>query len=193
MATLASDDFNRADADALGSNWTEETQDWDIVSNKARATLPGTSVAYWSGAFNPASADYDVQGLVQKTGDVGASGLIGRRTGADTYYVLYINTFSQLLVLSKIVAGVETELGTFNGGYANNTDYTIKLSMSGTTIKGFEGGVERISVTDSAISAIGKPGIWSDDDGALSDDFLVTGTEAVVAVLRTLPVLNAGR
>ena len=31
MATIFSDDFNRADADSLGGDWTERGADFDIV------------------------------------------------------------------------------------------------------------------------------------------------------------------
>lgn len=39
--TEVSDDFNRADADALGADWTETSQDTDIVSNEAVQTGTG--------------------------------------------------------------------------------------------------------------------------------------------------------
>lgn len=36
--TSFSDDFNRADSDSLGANWTEQTGTWDIASNELRCT-----------------------------------------------------------------------------------------------------------------------------------------------------------
>ena len=49
VATSISDDFNRADADALGSNWTE-IADVDIVSNQMFFPGPGHGMAYWTPA-----------------------------------------------------------------------------------------------------------------------------------------------
>lgn len=177
MATLISDAFTRADGDSLGSDWTEVLGDWDIVSNKvASQTASTANLAYWSGTFNTASADYDVSGDCLKSGDVGSSGIIGRYQDSSNYYRLYVSTFLQQLVLEKKVAGVNTTLGTYSAGQSNDTTFVLKLSFVGTAIKGYQDGVQRISVTDSAFSAIGKPGIYADDDGATVDNFLVEGT-----------------
>ena len=47
--TSISDDFNRADGDALGSNWTE-IADVDILSNQMYFPGPGHGMAYWTPA-----------------------------------------------------------------------------------------------------------------------------------------------
>lgn len=176
MAILISDDFDRADNDSLGANWTEDSGDWDIASNVASSTA--ASRATWTGTFNTAGADYDVSGDLRITASVAGVGVIGRFVDLDNFYHARINTFSQYLRLQKRVGGTDTTLGQYNGGQSTGNTYVVKLSMVGSTIKVFQDGTERISVTDSALTATGLPGIWSDSNVCTVNNFLVEGTEA---------------
>lgn len=64
------------------------------------------------------------------------------------------------LDLWKFVSGVYTQLGSYTlPSIAVDTPYRIELSMSGSTIKVYLDGVERISVSDSSITAAGRAGL----------------------------------
>ena len=104
----------------------------------------------------------------------------GRYTDASNWYRARISTVSQYLRLEKNVAGSKTTLGQYNGGQSITTNYVIKLSMVGSAIKVFQDTVERISVSDSDITATGKPFCGADSSGKTFNDFLVEGTEASV-------------
>lgn len=181
MATLAEDDFDRADSDSLGSDWTEENGDIDIVSNRAKST--NAARASWAGTFDNADADYDIQAAVEKTGAVGAPNLLGRFADTSNYYEVQLNTFSQFLRVRKRVSGSNTTLGEYNGGYSNNNVHTIRLDMVGTALKGYEPGTtERVSVTDSDLTAAGVPGIRGENENSHFNDFIVTGDAAAAAI-----------
>ena len=114
---------------------------------------------------SPANANYDVQ--LDIVSENAASftnghgmGVMGRvSTSAATGYILYVDWHG--LYLYKIVNGTYTSLGSYAFTAANNVTYTLKLEMRGTTIKGYLDGTERISVTDSSITAAGKAGIYA--------------------------------
>lgn len=121
----------------------------------------GTSI-YYNNA-TPPSADYYVEATIQHNG-AGAStsltGVCGRlATGASTMYMAYYNPGTAVWLLEKLVAGTNTQLGSYSTTLAVLTSAVVKLEMIGTAIKVFIDGVERISVTDSSITAAGFAGI----------------------------------
>lgn len=177
-ADLATDSFTRSDSDSMGSDWTEVSGDFDISSNTAISTTASTrSLCVWNGTFNANNANYIVQAIC-KTTSASSSGVLGRYVDSSNYYFAYINTFSQTVKLVKRVSGTDTEIGTYSGGYSTGTNYTLRLEMISTTLKVYVNGTERISVTDSSLTATGKPGLFSDHNAAVIDDFNVYGEEA---------------
>lgn len=108
----------------------------------------------------PASADYDVSADFQHTSSIaGQVGIVGRADKtANTHYHWRINGSD--LQLYKFIAGTATQLGsTVASGYVANSVVAMLLNMVGNAIKGFWGGVQKISVTDSSISSIGYGGL----------------------------------
>ncbi len=180
MATLGSDNFNRANSTSLGSDWTEQAGNWKILSNELSLnTHSGGDDLTWDTALNASpAADYDVSAKVKLT-TTGGLAVCGRWTDTNNCMLLQVNTVSQVIRLRKRVAGVNTTIGTYTGGYSVNTYYTIKMTMAGSNFAGWIDGVNRITtVSDAAISATGKPGILADSAGKIVDDFLVEGTAA---------------
>jgi hypothetical protein len=169
---FASDTFTDAAATALDSHSPEVggpiTKHPNyaanaVISNENRARAAsgsGDRLYYYGGS--PGSADYDVGGnLHVKTNQAGAgAGLAGRvDTGADTYYQLHYDQASGAWLLDKVVAGSRTNLGSFSQSLSTATTYALKLEMRGSALKAYIAAVERISVTDSAITAAGKAAV----------------------------------
>lgn len=179
MADLASDNFNRADGDSLGSNWTEQVGDFDILTNRAiQNTASGNNIATWDTNISSSPAgDYNIKSIV-RCDVTGGAAVVGRWTASTDYYQTHLNTVSQDLRIRKRVADVATTLGTYVGGYGITTDYTIEMKMVGSTITAYEASTLRLTVTDSDLKAEGKPGLFADSDGKVYDDFLVSGNMA---------------
>lgn len=184
MATLASDDFNRANSSSLGSDWSEVSGDWEISSNAlvlasdvGGADAESYEYITWETALNASpAADYDVSCDINPTN---ASGIAGRLTDGSNQMMVRLHTVNQSLVLRKYVAGAVTTLGSYSGGYSAGNVYTIKLSMAGTTFNVYADTILRIGpVTDSSISAEGKAAIKADSVTPTFDNFLVEGTAA---------------
>lgn len=151
-----------------GATWTRHalsTSGYNtITSGKLYGGTFQDSDFYPSG--NPASADYDVSVDVycETSGSAGyATGVWGRLdTSVRTGYLVTFNNWSNTFNLQKFVSGTATGLGTaFAYTMTTGETKTLKLQMRGSTIKMFVDGVERISVTDTAITAAGKPGVYT--------------------------------
>lgn len=175
---FASDDFNTGSGDLVGTtpdmggNWTDGSEAGSpspvYASNRVRQEDSPTSFTYV--ATTPASADYYVQADVipQSGGSGGVAGVIGRKTagtGSTTNYNLYWADYydhatagSRQWRLIKAVGGSVTVLGTYTENIGTTTK-TLKLEMIGTAIKLYVDGVQRVSVTDSSVTAAGRAGV----------------------------------
>jgi len=122
------------------------------------------------------TANQEVSASVTYNGATDSAGVLARvSTGTPkTGYIAYFGETGKVL-LSSFSGTTVTPIDTYIGSYASGT-YTIKLSVSGTTIKVYVGGVERISVTDSTYSAGDYIGLIFDRDNtdydARADDLL---------------------
>lgn len=170
MSAFETDTFTEASDLTLASHVPNDGGSWTkhgsfsgtatVVAAEGRVRGDSTTnLAYYYHSGVPLSADYDVEAICRfsvadATGNPGVCSRIDTTTG--TLYEWVMGAFSFLL--RRLVAGAATQIGSY-GVPVINTDYVLKLSTSGTTIKAYLDGVERISVTDSAISAAGKAGI----------------------------------
>lgn len=170
MAQFASDSFTNSSGTVLtthSSNWVRHTlfsTNCEITdANRARASAVAYTLHYRT--ETPNSADYDVSCdvyCVTFSGRDEQCGVVGRcSTTDDTYYRGNIKSWSaDELRLTKFVAGVATLLGSaYAVTLATSTTYQVKLEMVGSAIKLYLDGTQRVSVTDTAITAAGRPGI----------------------------------
>lgn len=176
-SVFASDNFNTGSGDLVGTtpdvggNWTDGSATGSpspvYSSNKIRQDDAVTAIAYV--ATTPSSADYYVQADVmpQSGGSGGIAGVVGRKTAGTgdpnltCYWADYYDhatAGSRTWRLYKFVAATSTSLGSYTENIGTTTK-TLKLSMVGTAIKVYVDGVERISVTDSAVTSAGRAGV----------------------------------
>lgn len=181
MEVVASDDFSRPDSTDLGPNWTEVAGDWAIVSNSLRKVSNFGS--YWTCSFDvpiivTPEADYDVQALAGVDGgdNIGEPAVLGRYQNSGNFYACGISLFQNYFQIYKLTGGSYTQLDSYSVAIDPATTYTIRLSMEGSTIRGFLNGVERCSAVDTDHTATGKAGVLQDLDGAAwVTDFEVYG------------------
>jgi hypothetical protein len=174
-----SDDFNRADSDSLGSNWSEDIGDADIIGNACGSDPVGGGghiSARWVGT-GPATNDYYVEAVVNsRSNNSRGAGPMARKTAGtgatndDGYCMMLYN--GDQFYLTRMDNGVETSLGTWASTPADNTDYTLRIRVSGNQISGYVDGTLRIGpVTDSTYST-GAPGLhFFDADGPRADSW----------------------
>ncbi len=167
-STTITESFNKAD-DGLGPDltWTAVAGTWGVTSNQAdyRSTQ---AVGYARAESDLATDDHYAQAVVTHSGGVSASAWPGvctrLSTVANTYYRALIYEYDDKLYIEKLVAGTGTTLGSV--AITMSWPCTLKCQADGSTIKGFQNAVEKLSVTDTAITAIVRTGIvgyqWAD-------------------------------
>jgi hypothetical protein len=144
LTTLV-DNFDRADSGTLGTasggfSWTANGM--VVSSNQAI----GSGGVVEQAQSDLATADHEVQ-----ADDIFGSnwGLTARHADASNFYLL--QTQSNAVELWKCVASNFTQLANTTGLTISSGD-TIKLSVNGTGLTGYQNGVSRATATDSAIS-----------------------------------------
>jgi hypothetical protein len=171
-ATTHTESFNKADSDTLGPDltWTETAGDFDVVSNRISAT---------SGSVCRAEADVSSANHYAQANIFFAGAYLGitarHAAAANTYYVGYgINT--TLTEMYKRVAGSYTNLGTMNPAASSGDLY--KVECNGSAIKLYIAGVQKISVTDTAIAGGTRGGFDSINSTATADAYEISDLAA---------------
>ena len=172
--TSFSDDFNRADGDP-GAGWVQVSGTWSIVSQQLSPGASGATIIIRP-ATSMATSDNYAQVTIAATTAV-SQGVMCRSdsTGANGYLLRNNGTNWGLF---KAVSGTFTAIGTTYTAAAAAGD-VAKIQAVGSTIKGFVNGVERISVTDTAVTSGTNTGIRSQSTSGLRyDDFLAADVGA---------------
>ena len=131
-------------------------------ANRLRMTASedtGGSDYYASGS--PASADYEVEGVLYVKSVINESGVLGRVDSTTTtwYEAMYLAPSTEWRLLSRVNGTPTTNLGTFTQVLSTETAYTVTLRMVGSAISLWVDGVERVSATNTDVTAAGKAGI----------------------------------
>lgn len=150
------DDFNRSDADPVGSPWFPQgtIPGMQIVGNRLRAaTLGGGGNHVLYTGHEPQTQTSTVKVLTLASTKQ-ARAICRGKFNADTCYFFFVTgPFGATVgcTLAKYVAGVYTEIGT--GSTASlSSGGTISCDVNGTTIRGLVNGVQIYSVTDTSIA-----------------------------------------
>lgn len=152
----------------LGATWSLQTGNTPATPATIQDNMVWASASsdVYKTSATPPSADYWVEGHFVISGNIVATdnvGVTGRAsTSANTYYVARYSHSATAYQLLKVVAGAATVLGTdyvqaFDANDAQ--DHRIRLTMTGSTIKLTLDDTDRITVTDTAITAAGKAGV----------------------------------
>lgn len=159
--TTITESFDRADSGTVMGNdlsWTQVAGTWGTASNKGYKAATGSIIEGARADSDLSSDDHYSQVVVGGGDNLTAHGPAARfASAANTYYVTF--NFADVQYIAKIEAGSQTNLGSGSYTYAN--DATIKLEANGSTIKMYAGGVEKASVTDSAITGNVRCGVAS--------------------------------
>jgi hypothetical protein len=183
--TVATDDFNRADAATLGANWTDNPTltGMGIASNRAEAKAGGGFCqAHRSAeAFN---ADQYSKATIVSADQTA----ITVRGSGDNFYMLY--TAGSGDILFKRTPGSFTSIVNFGGGIANG-DVT-ELQVEGTTLRAYRNGVQIGTDQSDSTHSTGKPGVFGEDPAASKLDDWEGGNMAGGAAVIARGLVNAG-
>lgn len=193
--------------DSLAGTWTSSAgqERTAVVTNENRLRKEtGAGAAQYYTSATPSNANYAVEAdvhvkslLTGGTPDSGdAAGILGRMdigntNGLGTNYLARYHVGYGEWQLRRHVDGVATALGSYAQTLTPGQTYRLSLEMNGSTIRLLVDGVQRISVTDTAISAAGRGGVRfgqanstpqpTDTSGLHLDNFRITSLTSAAA------------
>lgn len=124
----------------------------------------------------------------------GACGLVFRYTDDATHHVARVDAGSGRIVLSRVRAGTETELGSVGVGAAPDVWYELGVEARGDAIRVSFNGQAVIELRDSGPCTAGKVGLWAPSGTeAFFDELSVEVLAVGPRGLDALPILANGR
>ena len=205
MANFVSDTFTDTAAVLLtahtgetGATWTKHPN-WTggngVISNANRVRANDGSVAIMYASGVPSSADYEVRcDMNVQSVTSGNTGIMGRINTSSNSWI-WIGYNGTAWAYRRDAGGaVTTAAQTLTVGQT----YALKLSMIGTAVKFYVDGIEKISVTESTVTAAGRAGLafldsTSNSTGFHFDNFQAGDpVPAFVASPLTIPANHAG-
>jgi hypothetical protein len=190
--TTFTDDFNRADSTNLGANWVEVSGDWSIISNQlSSGSAGGTIILRAAGTM--ATNDHSAQVTIAATAAV-SHGIWCRGNSNITSGYLWRNDGTSWNLFS-VVGGSFTSIGSYAAAAVAGD--IAKVQAVGSTVKGYVNGIQRVSVTDTAVTTGTSVGLRSESTSALRfDDFtaadVATGTTGDAAYSGTATLSASG-
>src|SRR5262245_1402042 len=187
QTTLFSDGFE----DGVADGWTTFQGSWSVATDGSRVyRQSGLSSKYRSAAGSLSWTDYSVQARVKPTqwnGSDRFAALAARFRDGRNAYLLALRS-SNRVELIRMLNGSYASLGSSSFTVSLNTFYTLRLEVTGSTLRGFVNGSLQVSATDGTFPT-GRIGGATDYASANFDDFLVTTGGVVV---NQPPQVNAG-
>jgi hypothetical protein len=189
--TTFTDDFNRADG-SPGANWVQVSGTWSIISNQlSSGSAGGTIILRAAGAM--ATSDNSAQVTIAATA-IASHGVWCRGNSNISQGYLWRNDGTSWNLFS-VVGGSFVSIGSYAAAAVAGD--VAKIQAVGSTIKGFVNGVQRVSVTDTAVTTGTSVGIRADSTNALRfDDFtgadVATGATGDAASSSTATLSAAG-
>ncbi|GAA1033941.1 hypothetical protein GCM10009557_37200 [Virgisporangium ochraceum] len=170
-ATLFSDTFE----DGNSTGWTTSGGSWSVVSDGSPVfRQSGTSSDARARAGTSTWTDYAVTARVRPTAFNGSNrfvAVLARAQSNTSYYYLALRS-NNTVELKKLVNGSSTTLATASVTVTVGTWYTLRLEVSGSTLRGTVDGGAATTATDSQYSS-GQIGVATFNATASFDDVVV--------------------
>ncbi|WP_372352630.1 hypothetical protein [Streptomyces sp. KL116D] len=168
--TTFTDDFARPDGTDLGAGWVEVSGDWAIVSGQLS---PGadTGTIVLRAAATVATSDNYAQVTISVPA-VASQGVWCRGDATIANGYLFRNNGTSWDLFS-VVSGSFTAIGTYAAAAAPGD--VARVQAVGSAIKGIVNGVERISVSNTAVTTGTFVGLRSDSVSSIRYDQFIGG------------------
>jgi hypothetical protein len=172
------DDFNRPDSSSLGAGWVEVSGDWSIVSGQLSPGSDGGTIILRAAAAMD-SSDHSAQATIAAT-TAASHGVWCRGNSGFSSGYLWRNDGSEWTLFS-VVSSTFTAIGSYAAAAAAGD--VAKVQAVGSAIKGYVNGVERVSVTNTAVATGTSVGLRTISSGSIRFDDFTAGDVAAGTAL----------
>jgi len=170
-APLFADDFS----DGNANGWTRSGGSWAVVTDGSSAyRQSGTSSNARALVGQSSWTNYAVQARVKPLAFNGSDrfvAVVARAQNSTNYYYLALRSTGRV-ELGKLVGGSSTTLASAQILVSTGTWYTVRLEVSGSSLRGLVSGAEVTSAADATFSA-GRVGLATYNASASFDDVAV--------------------
>jgi pectate lyase len=172
-ATLFSDDFQ----DGNVTGWSKSGGEWSVVTDGSLALRQTKLDSELARQFAGSTSwtNYTVQARVKPLAFDGSAryvGIAARASGATVFYRLALLN-SNRVELQAVNGSSVTVLGAVSRTVSTGTWYTLRITVSGTTIAGFVDGAQ-VGSASNGMEDAGRIGLQTFHATASFDDVLVT-------------------
>lgn len=157
---LASDNFQRADANPISGNWTNVDNAIQIVSHLAEATvISAYNIGYYNDVVWPNDQYSEITiGATDASFDYVMPAVRVDNSVATAYFALAELNTGNIFIQELTNGTVNTLAGPTSSGAAFQIGDVIRLTVQGTTLTATKNGATILSVSDSSILS-GNAGI----------------------------------
>ena len=199
MTVFVSDTFTDTDAVLLQNHTPETGGAWirrsgfdtlEIINNELKAS--SFQVLHYTNNASPGSADYNINFDWNFSSTGNSIGVFSRYLDASNRYLLLKQKSgsSQRLKLFKMVSGFSTELDIITESLVVGIE-AGRFELSGATQKGFAGGVEKVSGTDSELTLVGFTGLYFVTNASFRmDNYIVNDTATPSSTTASMQSIN---
>jgi pectate lyase len=182
-AALLSDDFK----DGKANGWSRSGGRWSVTTDANHVYRQAKSKATaYSYTGKSTWTDYTVQAkakVIKFSGPGRSFGIVARYTSTNNYYYLSLSNANQLRLGKRSSKG-SAVLASKTVRVSKGTWYTLKLEVTGTTLKGYVDDQLQLTAVDSTLTK-GKCGLFVIRASAAFDDFMVNANSAAVTPTTT--------
>lgn len=178
-AVLYSSSFDNGQS----TGWTSTSGTWSVVQDNGNYVYYQSSASEGrTSAGSDAWSDYSVEAKVKVENWNGSNRIYvaGRYLDGNNFYAasLYNSSGGTLEIRRKVNGSTTTIASKTNVGLSAGTWYTVKLEMSGSTLKMYVNGTLQLTASDSSLAA-GTAGLVAYKAAAKFDDIVVSDSTAV--------------
>jgi hypothetical protein len=172
------DDFNRPDSTNLGAGWVEVSGDWSIASSQLSPGSDGGTIILRAAGAMDGNDNYAQVTIAATT--AASHGVWCRGNSNISSGYLWRNDGSEWTLFS-VVSSTFTAIGSYAAAAAPGD--VAKVQAVGSTIKGYVNGIERVSVTNTAVTTGTSVGLRTISSAAIRFDDFTAGDVLAGTVL----------
>ncbi|CAH1219847.1 Beta-galactosidase [Paenibacillus allorhizoplanae] len=172
--TLLSDDFESGSA----AGWSTTSGTWGVITdgtkvyNQTNTTVGGAAAFIGDSTWQHYSVSARLKADAFDAGNYAGIGVVARYVDSSNYYAFMYYKLTNTLKITKLAAGVASDVVTMPYSLSTGTWYDFKAVVNGSTLELWVNGTKQLTGTDTALTS-GKIGMYAHRANAKFDNVSV--------------------